>query len=139
MSESRTPEPDVIAALLSGAAEATLPEIPTLFRCRASMLRQWGGAEASARLWETAAAEVGEALTRHEEERLFLEEAAAESGYTRRHLRRMILDGKLSDDADGRVRRRDLPRKGTASVAQGASPTPTSLTQLARAVAGGET
>ena len=138
MSKSGKPEPAVIAALLSGVAEATLPEIPTLFRCRASMLRQCGGDEASARLWETAADEVEEALTGHGEQRLTLEQAATESGYTKKHLRRLIHDGKLPEGPVGQIRRGDLPRKPNAGVAHDGRFSATSRTQLARAVAGGE-
>ncbi len=91
----------------------TLAELRKRWTADASTLRQWG-AEDEAQVVERCARELAEALDTHDDEALTLAEAAAESGYSVSHLRRLIAQNKLRDTAQvgpPRVRRGDLPRK----------------------------
>ncbi len=117
--------------------EVRLADLPAEFRERAATLRGDGGAEQPAIAWERAAQCVEEALTGHLDERLSLADAETESGYTRRHLRRLIRDGTLPEEPDGTIQRRHLPTKPGTGVASDLSPAPSSRVQLARAVADG--
>jgi hypothetical protein len=120
-----------------GHAHTPLKDLPQLFRDHALLLRKYG-AEAHAVALEQAAVEVEDALVGHLEERLSLEGVATESGYTIGHLRRLVREGKLRGEADGTILRRHLPIKPGADIARQATSTPTSRSQLARAVAGGQ-
>jgi excisionase family DNA binding protein len=59
---------------------------------------------------------------------LTIEDAAAETGYTTEHLRRLVRDGKLSAERTNGsgsrilVRRGDLPAKPTRHATEGAAP-----------------
>lgn len=79
----------------------------------AENLRAWGAGE-WARVLERCAEQLADALAEREDETLTLAEAAAHSGYSVSHLRRLIAHGTLRDVAEtgaSRVRRGDLPRK----------------------------
>ena len=78
----------------------TLAELPSVFRQKAAMLRIDGGADQPAVAWERAAEEVERALRGHLDEPLSLDAAATESGYTRRHLKRLTRAGKLTIQDD---------------------------------------
>ncbi|MCE2456179.1 MAG: helix-turn-helix domain-containing protein [Gemmatimonadetes bacterium] len=102
-------------------------QLPAAFRERAEMMRECGArAQAAALEW---AAEQAEAVLRGEAaEELTLAEAAAECGYSRSHLRRLVREGRLpaaGRDPRIRVLRRHLPRKPGAATLR---------SQLARAV-----
>ena len=91
----------------------TLVELCERWQADASTLRQWG-AKDEAQVVERCARELAEALGTHDDEALTLAEAAAESGYSVSHLRRLITQNKLRDTAQvgpPLVRRGDLPRK----------------------------
>ena len=115
----------------------TLADLPGLFREKATTLRLDGGADQPAVAWERAAALVERALRGHLDERLSLQDAATESGYTPRHLKRLNRGGKMPIQDDGCVLRRHLPRKPGADVADGMPEVSSSRVQLARAVADG--
>ena len=116
----------------------TLAELPQVFRATASTLRRDGGAEQPATAWERAAELLEEALQGHLDEPLTIDQAAFESGYTRRHLKRLICDGTIPTDPNGAVLRRHLPKKPGHGLAPTLSEVPSSRVQLARAVAGGD-
>lgn len=88
-------------------------------REEAVRLRRWK-AEAQADALETAADEFEEALRDWRHEELTVSEAAAESGYAEKTLRRMVREGKIPDSRPPgtrktiRVRRCDLPQKPAA-------------------------
>ena len=111
--------------------------LPAEFRRRAEFVRENAAAEQAATAWEKAATEVEAALSGHLDEPLSLQEAATESGYTRRHLKRLNREGKLTIQDDGCVLRRHLPRKPGADVADDMPDVSSSRVQLARAVAHG--
>ena len=115
----------------------TLGALPSVFRQKAATLRIDGGADQPAVAWERAAEEVERALRGHLDEPLSLQDAATESGYTRRHLKRLNREGKLTIQDDGCVLRRHLPRKPGADVADDTPEVSSSRVQLARAVADG--
>jgi hypothetical protein len=115
----------------------SLSQLPASFRERASLLRRYG-AEACATAVEQCAADVEAALVEHGRERLSLKQAAAESGYSAGHLRRLVRKKKLSSAADGTVLRQDLPKKPGTAVADRPHAHASSIAQLARAVANGE-
>lgn len=83
------------------------------WRADAERLREYG-AKGQARACEKHAEELENRLRHWEMEALSVAEAAEESGYTTRHVRRLIEDGTLpnaGDSSSPKVRRRDLPRK----------------------------
>lgn len=73
------------------------------WRAEASRLRDRYAEEHLAKLCEAHADELEAALRAEADAELSLEEAARESGYSRAQLRRLF--------PEGRIRRRDLPRK----------------------------
>lgn len=92
-------------------------DLPARWRERAQFLSDFGDAN-SARLWQTAAAELDEALRTLGEETLTLVEAAAVSGYTADHLGSLVRKGKIPSYGQKnapRVRRSDLPIKKPGS------------------------
>ncbi len=86
------------------------------WRTEAEMLRR-RGAPQQAEALKSCADELEAALREHEQATLTLKEAAAESGYSEEHLRRLVGSGSLPAQRNGgkrshiRVRRSDLPRK----------------------------
>jgi len=94
-------------------------ELPPLWRRRAAELRPF--AEAAARAFEVAAAELAASLAQADEELLTLKEASRESGYSADHLARRVREGAIANAGRPhapRIRRADLPRR--APVAPGA-------------------
>lgn len=94
-------------------------DIVAHWRTEASVLRSRYADERGAALFELHAQELEEAIAKGAEEILNLEEAASESGYSSRHLGRLVADGRIPNagrkHAPG-IRRRDLPaRPGRAA------------------------
>lgn len=85
-------------------------------RSEADLLRR-RGLEREARLTESIVEEVQAALREWHHQELTVAEAAVESGYSEKSLRRMVRDGKIPDSrpsgSEGRIQiqRRHLPRK----------------------------
>lgn len=115
----------------------SLGNLPAEFREKAETLRRDGGAEQAAIGWERAAQRLDEELTGHLEERLSLDQAVIESGYTMSSVRRMYRDGKMPMQDDRTVLRRDLPKKPGHGIAADLADAPSSRVQLARSVADG--
>lgn len=91
----------------------TARELVAQWQAEAIILRRRGAGE-SATLLEACAAELQAALATGAAEPVLLAEAAAASGYSVAHLRRLIAEGTLRNvSANGRVKVRvgDLPRK----------------------------
>lgn len=87
------------------------------------MLRR-RGLEREATLEDSIVDEVESALRAHAQQELDLQEAATESGYSKKRLRELVREGKIPDirpeGSSGpiRVRRCDLPRKPGADREQ---------------------
>ena len=117
-------------------------DLPAAFREIAASARQHTADERAATIWERAAEMVEESLRRSGLERLTLPQAAAESGYSRDHLRRLIDEGTIpkASGADGSraILRMHLPRKPGHGLAAVRPTVPSSRLQAARAVAGRE-
>ena len=79
-----------------------LTDLPTTFRERAALLRDYGAGEQAATAWEKAAIEVESALRGHRLEALTLRVASAESGYSVDHLRRLLRDCAIPNAGTGR-------------------------------------
>lgn len=97
------------------------------------------GAEAQARTLEWCADQLESRAREWENEKLTLEAAADESGYSRDHLSRLIAEEVLPNAGKSgapRIRRRDLPRKPghTAQAAPSSAEAVSSKTQMARSV-----
>jgi len=117
----------------------TLRDLPAHWRSRARELARY--APPAAQAFEAAAEELERALATADLEPLTLAEAAAECGYSRSHLRRLIRQGRLPHTiADGEIRvlRCNLPRKPGHGVAAARLRVASSRAQAARAVAIGE-
>ncbi len=117
-------------------------DLPAAFKAIASDAREYTADERAAAIWERAAEMVEESLRRSGLERLTLPQAAAESGYSRDHLRRLIDEGTIpnASAADGSkaILRKDLPKKPGHGVAAVRPTVASSRLQAARAVAGRE-
>lgn len=96
------------------------------WRSDAQVFRRYGAA-GRARMLERMAAELELSTGADECATVDLSTAAALSGFSRAHLRRLIREGKLTTVADGAlVRVGDLPRKpGYNTPTRGADGTPT--------------
>jgi hypothetical protein len=109
------------------------------WRARATELRTWAAAEQAATALERAAEELEAELHADDEAELNLEQAAAECGYSARHLARLIGDGTLGNAGRKnapRIRRADLPRKpGNLPLAGTAATLVGDRGRIARAVA----
>ena len=95
----------------------TPDQLPAEWREEGRRARERYSDERIARLCETHAAELEEAIREADGQALTLAEAAAESGYAQRTLREMIANGSLPQagrKGTPRIRRRDLPRKAKA-------------------------
>lgn len=106
----------------------------------AAILRRYRD-ERGAHVAEMLAEELEAALQELQRQALSLQEAEAESGYTRGHLRRMLSDGTIPNagtERDPLILRGDLPRKPGHGVAPAVPDTALSRTQVARAVASGD-
>ena len=92
-------------------------DLPAQWRQRAQFLSDYGDPNVG-RLWQTAAAELDDALRTLGEETLSLVEAAAVCGYTADHLGSLVRSGKIPNagrsDAP-RIRHGDLPSKSPTS------------------------
>ena len=88
------------------------PELPGAWRSRAVELELYSAPAAEA--FRTAAGELDAALRETANAELTLEEAAVDSGYSKRRLREMIASGTLPNvgrRGAPRLRRGSLPRK----------------------------
>ena len=88
-----------------------------LWRDHANCLRRYG-AQAQARVLETAADELEAALEEQNDDLLTLNQAAALSGYSADHLGRLVRSGRLPNHGERhapRIRKQDLPRKPSRS------------------------
>jgi len=115
-------------------------ELPTAFRERAEVVRRDAAAEQAAVAWERAAELLEESLRSVEFEVLTLEEAEVLSGYTRRHLAKLVRDEVLPNagvPGSPRLLRCHVPVKPGYRVASDPRGLPSSRLQAARAVAGG--
>lgn len=113
-------------------------ELANQWRERADRLRELG-AEAQAKTMEWCADRLEEQLRAWRNERLTLEQGAAESGYSQAHLARLVRDGTLPNAGEmnaPRIRRDDLPRKPGHAVpgGQAAEGPVASRAQMARSV-----
>lgn len=90
-----------------------LDQLAAALRSEAALLRRWGaGSQAVAA--EHAAARIEGALTEWSVEDLTVAAAAAESGYSEAHLRRLVAECRIANHGSPgrpRIRRGDLPRK----------------------------
>ncbi len=112
--------------------------LPDAWRARASDLRTWGAAEQAATALDRAADELEAQLRAEGDAELNLEQAAAECGYSPRHLARLVRDGTVANAGRKnapRIRRADLPRKpGTLPPGQPAATFVGDRGRIARAV-----
>ena len=118
-----------------------LHELVDSFRETASYLQEHG-AEQAACAWEKAAEKLENVLGEARTEALTLEEAEAESGYSRSHLRRLIRDGVVPNSGTEnrpKILRKNLPRKPGHGVRQDGSRDVFCRTQVARVIAQGGT
>jgi AraC-like DNA-binding protein len=97
-----------------------LQDLPARWRRKANELRPY--ASAAAQAFDDAAEEMEAELRATGEQRLTLEQAAAESGYSRRHLRRLLLDGTLPNASvagdETTILRKHLPKKPGSALAR---------------------
>lgn len=123
------------------ATLSPLSRLPHEFRANAEAARRIAAAAAAAHVWEEAARVVEQRLAETLLEPLPLDEAEAESGYTRSHLRRMLRDSTLPNSGttqEPRILRKHLPRKPGHGVDQGVPQPSSSRVQAARAVIEGD-
>ncbi len=83
------------------AAVSRPADLPAAFRAIAADAREYTADERAAAIWERAADMVEESLRQSGLERLTLQQAALEGGYSMDHLRRLIDEGTIPD-ASGR-------------------------------------
>ena len=122
-------------------ALSPLARLPQQFRANANAARTLAGAEPAAHVWEEAARAVEQCLSEAVLEPLVLDQAEAESGYTRSHLRRMLRDNTLPNsgtDQEPRILRKHLPRKPGFGVDRAAMQPASCRAQAARAVIEGD-
>jgi hypothetical protein len=96
-------------------------DLPAAWRDHAARLRPF--APSAAHAFDVAAAQLERALTEADETLLTLGEAARASGYSSDHLGRLVRAGRIPNAGRPyapRIRRRDLPRRARAAVADGA-------------------
>ncbi|MFL5580924.1 MAG: hypothetical protein ACJ8AO_11160, partial [Gemmatimonadaceae bacterium] len=99
----------------------TSRELPRAWRERAAQLRRYAPEVANA--LDDAAGELEAAIGEDDARELTLAEAAAESGYSAEHLRKLVATGQLANAGRHhapRIRRGDLPRKATPRPGAGA-------------------
>ncbi len=117
-------------------------DLPAAFKEIAALARECAADERAAAIWERAAELVEQSLRLSGLERLTLQQAALESGYSRDHLRRLIDDGTIPDasaaDGSKAILRMHLPRKPGHGLAAVRPTVASSRVQAARAVAGRE-
>ena len=91
-------------------------DLPAFWRSRADELERYASPAAEA--FRMAAAELIAALREAANAELTLDEAAAESGYSKRTLRQLVSVGSIPNagrKGAPRIRRSDLPRKAKAA------------------------
>ena len=91
-------------------------ELAGTWRSEASMMGRRGMAQAKLML-ESVADELEDTLAAHLDEALTMDQAVAESGFTRQKLSKDLREGRIPNagrSRDPRIRRRDLPRKQIA-------------------------
>ena len=118
-----------------------LARLPQEFRANANAARTLAAAEAAAHVWEEAARAVEQCLSEAVLEPLPLDQAEAESGYTRSHLCRMLRDKTLPNSGtaqEPRILRIHLPRKPGFGVDQPPLQPASCRAQAARAVIEGD-
>ena len=99
---------------VTGHATA-IEQLPARWRASAEELKRYG-ADAQARALEEAAEQLEAAIVDRDDAELTLQEAATESGYSAKHLGRLLAEGQLANRGKvhaPRIRRGDLPRKVT--------------------------
>ena len=92
----------------------TMLGLANRWRARALDVRTWAAAEGSARALEGCADELEAAVREARDETLTLEQAADESGYSKRRLRELLAGGAVPNagrKGAPRIRRAELPRK----------------------------
>lgn len=95
-------------------------ELPNAWRARAVELEPYCASAAEA--FRAAAGELESALRGASEAELTLDQASEESNYSKRRLRELIADGSIPNAGRKhapRIRRADLPRKHTKTIADG--------------------
>ena len=91
-------------------------ELAGTWRSQASMMGRRGRAQAKLML-ESVADELEDTLAAHLDEALTMDQAVAESGFTRQKLSKDLREGRIPNagrSRDPRIRRRDLPSKQIA-------------------------
>ena len=112
-------------------------DLPAAWRERAVLMRE-DAVECVAGVYERCADQLVAALAQADEEPLTLRQAAEETGYSQRHLRRLGEGGTLPNSgtpATPRLTRTHLPRKPGHGIAPHVPPAASSITQVARAIA----
>ena len=110
------------------------------WRDRAKEFRRFG-AESQACVFEIVASELDAAIAADANQLLSLDRASLESGYTVAHLKRMLTQGKLRSvalEGTARIRREDLPRKRADFPGNSDANNVSSMEQVARAIASGD-
>jgi len=112
-------------------------DLPAEWREKAEELRRFG-AEEQALSIEWCADDLAHTCRVWQEEPLTLSEAAHESGYSPRHLSRLVNDGtipNLGTPGAPRLTRSDLPKKPGHGIAPLRPDVASSIAQVARAIA----
>lgn len=107
------------------APDAPLGALVRAWREEAATLRTRYGMRAAARLCETHARELADAMRREAAAVLTLEQASAYSGYSPSHLRALQPEGRLSNagrKGSPRFFRGELPRKPVRPAAEAEAP-----------------
>ena len=92
------------------------------WQAEGARLRERYGLEEMAKLCETHASELLDAVREADDEPLTLAQAATESGYSARRLREFVAEGSIPNAGERgrpRIRRGDLPKKPGATSAGG--------------------
>lgn len=103
---------------------ASPTDLAAQWRERAGQQRELG-ADAQAKTLEWCADRLEEQVREWQSEKLTIERAAAESGYSETHLRRLLREGTIpnaGEEHHPRIRRYHLPRKpsaGAGTIASG--------------------
>lgn len=117
--------------------EVAVEALPKAWRERSLLLKEWAAAEGAAKAWEQAATELEQCLTRHEDETLNLQQAAALSGFNADHLGRLIRLGRIRNAGRKnapRILRKDLPRKNGSLAPASTTFLPRERVDLVRSV-----
>ena len=92
----------------------TMLRLANHWRARALDMRTWAAAEGSARALEGCADELEAAVREAWDQALTLDQAANESGYSKRRLRELLAEGAVPNagrKGSPRIRRAELPRR----------------------------